>query len=155
MNSDAIVEAAMKYEGFASMRYRNRDMGKDPSGFDCSGFVLFVLLQVGFPISQEVRHCNQFFDRFGVLVHPDLHKKGDLVFFSRNGYCPNHMGIMISNDRYIHSPGKADRRVIVSHLKMTSLVPRIRARTEQIYNKNPIGFKRPAILNGRFHKMIK
>ena len=69
---------------------------------------------------------------------------GDLVFFSRDGLFPTHVGIMDSADSYIHSPGKDGTVVTVEHLAIRSIKKRTDNR-RQFYTFNPIGFKAPTL----------
>jgi hypothetical protein len=140
---------ALKYVGSHAIYYDGPEKGMSPTeGFDCSGFPTFLLKEVGFPNPENLRHVNEYFDRFGVFVHYGLQDAGDLVFFSWGGIYPRHMGILVSPERYVHvHQGK--RRIEARNLKQRIIEP-----TEgQIYNVNPIGFKRPAIRNDRFHML--
>lgn len=153
MQSDVIVQEAVKYLRCPAVRYRHKDQGQDPSGFDCSGYCGFVIRRVGFPLPEWIRHCNEFFDYFGVYVHHGLQRKGDLVFFSWKGAFPNHMGIMISDDAYIHSPGRDGSRIRISKLVLRNIPHRSDSSVTRLYSYNPIGFKRPSISEGRFHRI--
>ncbi len=124
----------------------------DPSiGFDCSGFVTYLIRSINIPLPEDVRHCNQYLDKFGVLIHWEARLPGDLVFFSRNGIRPTHMGIIISKTEYIHSPGTEDNFVKISPLALTQLPPKY---PDQFYFTNPIALKRLAFLNARWQKLI-
>ena len=77
--------------------------GRDPStGFDCSGFVRYVFAHA-IGIKLPTNSASQFLD--GLKVSRDEMKPGDLVFFhsGRNARI-SHVGIYISNGRFIHSP---------------------------------------------------
>lgn len=124
--------------------------GCDPqSGFDCSGLALHILVKTRIPIPEGMRHCNELFDLFGVLIHFGLQKRGDLVFFSRNGTAPSHVGIMISSNEFVHAPGKDGTKVEITSLKRAPIPI---STASQIYLENPIGFKRPAVRAGRWQK---
>ena len=122
-------------------------------GFDCSGFVRYVLLEAGLVIPdyidisgniKPIRHTNEFMDHYGVTVQHGLHQPGDLILFSRNGYLPTHIGIVSDNNNYIHSPGINGQRVRKDRIKRQ----KIRAKDGEgkaIYHTNPIGFKSPTI----------
>ena len=78
--------------------------GTSPStGFDCSGFTQYVYSHFGVSIGRTT--YNQIND--GVQVSKDNLKAGDLVFFGKGGV-PNHMGIYIGDNTYIHSPRTGD-----------------------------------------------
>ncbi|PIR80132.1 MAG: hypothetical protein COU25_01730 [Candidatus Levybacteria bacterium CG10_big_fil_rev_8_21_14_0_10_35_13] len=145
---DLIVEEALKWLETPSVLYSSPDVGITPQGgFDCSGFVKFILEKTGVELPPEIRHTSEFFDSFGVLVHLGLQKRGDLVFFSRSGASPTHMGIVTSETQYIHAPGTTNSYVEISELIQKPIDnPSISA----LYNVNPIGFKRYTIPNGRW-----
>jgi cell wall-associated NlpC family hydrolase len=77
--------------------------GRTPStGFDCSGFVRYVFAHaIGLQLPST--SATQF--REGVKVRRADIKPGDLVFFHTSGkHRISHVGIYISNGRFIHSP---------------------------------------------------
>jgi cell wall-associated NlpC family hydrolase len=74
--------------------------GASPSGFDCSGFVMFVFAQVGVSLPH---HAASIYN-YGVPVSRDQLEPGDLVFFDGLG----HMGIYIGNGQFIHAPHTGD-----------------------------------------------
>jgi cell wall-associated NlpC family hydrolase len=75
--------------------------GASPStGFDCSGFVMYVFAQVGVSLPH---HAASIFS-YGTPVSRDQLAPGDLVFFSGLG----HMGIYIGGNQFIHAPHTGD-----------------------------------------------
>ena len=74
--------------------------GASPSGFDCSGFVMYVYSQVGVSLP----HSTYAMWGMGVPVSQDQLQPGDLVFF----YGLGHMGIYVGGGQYIHSPHTGD-----------------------------------------------
>jgi cell wall-associated NlpC family hydrolase len=74
--------------------------GATPSGFDCSGLVMYVYAQLG--ISLPHFAAAQY--GFGTPVSRDQLQPGDLVFF--NGL--DHVGIYIGGDQMIHAPHTGD-----------------------------------------------
>jgi cell wall-associated NlpC family hydrolase len=74
--------------------------GASPSGFDCSGFVMYVFAQVG--ISLPHNAAAQY--GYGMPVSRDQLQPGDLVFFNGLG----HVGIYIGGGQFIHSPHSGD-----------------------------------------------
>lgn len=120
-------------------------------GFDCSGFVTYLLASIRFPLSRTIRHCSEYFDSFGVLVHQQRATIGDLIFFSRYGDRPTHMGILISPDEYIHAPGVNGTAVRIESYKVE---PILNTRNNQLYYQNPIGFKRLATGSGRWKNIL-
>ncbi len=144
MYTKRLVEIALKYLGATSIKYKGPEYGLNPEGFDCSGFVVFCLNQISFPFERSIRHCNDFFDFFGVLVHEEYSDQGDLIFLSRDGFRPTHMGIMIDRQTYIHAPGVNDSKVCVEK-KQSGQITQKRTDHPVIYSHNPIGFKRLTI----------
>ncbi|HEU4935516.1 MAG TPA: C40 family peptidase [Vicinamibacterales bacterium] len=94
-----ISGAALSLRG---VPYRNG--GRDPSGFDCSGFVWYVFDQHGVRVPRTV--SEQF--QAGIEVDPRDLRAGDLVFFDtiHNGVrqLATHVGIVIGGDEFVHAP---------------------------------------------------
>jgi peptidoglycan DL-endopeptidase CwlO len=90
-----VVGIAMQYLG---VPYRWG--GADPSGFDCSGFSMYVFAQVG--VSLPHHAASQY--GLGTAVSKDQLQPGDLVFFNGLG----HMGIYIGGGQFIHAPHTGD-----------------------------------------------
>ena len=74
--------------------------GASPSGFDCSGFSMYVFAQVG--VSLPHHAASQY--GMGVPVSRSELQAGDLVFFNGLG----HMGIYIGGGQFIHAPHTGD-----------------------------------------------
>jgi peptidoglycan DL-endopeptidase CwlO len=74
--------------------------GASPSGFDCSGFTMYVFSQVG--VSLPHNAAMQY--GYGSPVSRDALAPGDLVFFNGLG----HVGIYIGGNSFIHSPHSGD-----------------------------------------------
>lgn len=122
----------------------------DPdNGFDCSGFVTFLLRRLRWLDDTTIRHCNDYFDRYGILVHSLYRVPGDLVFFSRDGTRPTHVGILVSHDVYIHAPGMDGSLIHQSRLLARDIPTES---PNKLYSSNPIGFKRPALQQGRWRR---
>jgi len=77
--------------------------GHDPStGFDCSGFVRYVFAHAT-GMQLPTNSASQFLS--GLKVARADMKPGDLVFFHTHGRSAiSHVGIYISNGKFIHSP---------------------------------------------------
>lgn len=103
----AIVSIAMQYVG-----YRYRFGGSSPSGFDCSGFVYYVLNKAGIPAGRTIPYQIDL----GPRVSSSNLQPGDLVFFS-NTYKAglSHAGIYIGNGQFVHAENE-DTGVRVSQL---------------------------------------
>ena len=83
--------------------------GTTPSGFDCSGFVQYVLAQNGINIK---RTTYQQFEQ-GTAVDRSALSPGDLVFFrgsesEEDSMVPEHVGMYVGNDTFIHAPHTGD-----------------------------------------------
>ena len=76
--------------------------GASPSGFDCSGFVMYVFAQVG--ISLPHYTVAQWSYPNAVSVSRSDLQPGDLVFFAGLG----HVGIYIGGGEFIHAPHTGD-----------------------------------------------
>ena len=89
--------------------------GTSPSGFDCSGLMLYSYAQVGVQLPRTSR--SQF--RAGAYIPPnrvDLLQPGDMVFFGIGGD-PNrihHVGMYVGGGDFIHAPATGDVVRIVS-----------------------------------------
>jgi peptidoglycan DL-endopeptidase CwlO len=75
--------------------------GSSPSGFDCSGFVMYVYAQMGISVPHN---AAAQYSSVGVYVPRDQLEAGDLVFFDGLG----HVGIYIGGGQFIHSPHTGD-----------------------------------------------
>ena len=75
--------------------------GTTRAGFDCSGFVVYVMNNFGISVR---RVANDQFNNSGRRIDRSELAPGDLVFFSRNGggYI-HHVGIYIGNNEMIHA----------------------------------------------------
>jgi cell wall-associated NlpC family hydrolase len=74
--------------------------GASPSGFDCSGFTMYVYAQVG--ISLPHNAAMQY--GMGSPVGREFLQPGDLVFFNGLG----HVGLYIGGGQFIHAPHTGD-----------------------------------------------
>jgi cell wall-associated NlpC family hydrolase len=81
--------------------------GASPSGFDCSGLVMYVYAQLGI----ELPHFAAAQYRAGRHVSMHDLRRGDLVFF--DGL--DHVGIYVGGGRFIHAPHTGD------HVRISSL----------------------------------
>jgi peptidoglycan DL-endopeptidase CwlO len=90
-----VVGIAMQYLGVPYVYG-----GASPSGFDCSGFIMYVFAQVG--VSLPHNAAAQY--GYGTPVDRSQLQPGDLVFFNGLG----HAGIYIGGGSFIHSPHTGD-----------------------------------------------
>jgi cell wall-associated NlpC family hydrolase len=104
----AIVNIAMRYLGYPYVW-----AGSSPSGFDCSGFTMYVMnLALGVNIGHLVD--GQF--GAGVAVSAKALEPGDLVFF-QNTYKAglSHVGLYIGGGQMVHA-GSERTGVVVSNI---------------------------------------
>jgi cell wall-associated NlpC family hydrolase len=90
-----VVGIALRYLG---VPYRWG--GASPSGFDCSGFLMYVFAKVGVYLP----HSSYMQFRLGRFVPRSALQPGDAVFF--NG--ASHVGIYIGSGRFVHAPHTGD-----------------------------------------------
>jgi cell wall-associated NlpC family hydrolase len=72
--------------------------GASPSGFDCSGLVMYVYAQVGVSLAHYTVAQYNYSD--SVSVSKSQLQPGDLVFFAGLG----HVGIYVGGGNFIHAP---------------------------------------------------
>jgi peptidoglycan DL-endopeptidase CwlO len=96
--------------------------GASPSGFDCSGFVMYVYAQVG--VSLPHNAAAQY--GYGSPVSRSELAAGDIVFFNGLG----HNGLYIGNGQFIHSPHTGD-------------VVKISSLSDSWYASSYVGARRP------------
>jgi cell wall-associated NlpC family hydrolase len=112
-----IVAIAFRYRGTPY-----RWAGSSPSGFDCSGFVMYVYGRIGI---QLPHNSAQLWGVGKPVARKDL-QPGDIVFF--NGL--SHVGIYVGHGRFIHSPHSGD-------------VVRVQRLSESWYRTTYDGARRP------------
>lgn len=74
--------------------------GADPSGFDCSGLIMYAYAKIG--VSLPHNAAMQY--GLGTSVSKDQLQPGDLVFFHGLG----HNGMYIGGGQFIHAPRTGD-----------------------------------------------
>lgn len=96
VSPDALLQTALTLQG---VPYRWG--GDNPvTGFDCSGFVRYVLAQHQMPAPRTA--LEQF--RLGTRVDLTHVRAGDLVFFSTVAPGASHVGLAISSEEFVHAP---------------------------------------------------
>ena len=90
---EAVVRGAQSY---LNLPYKFG--GASPTGFDCSGLVLYLYNQHGFTMPHGV-----------IYMRPTLKltrnpQKGDVIFFLNDNGIAGHVGIYIDEERFIHAP---------------------------------------------------
>jgi murein DD-endopeptidase len=81
--------------------------GASPSGFDCSGLVMYSYKQAGVVLphgTDKQRAASR-------LIKVSELRRGDLLFFNQEGKKYGHMGIYVGDGRFVHAPssGKSVR----------------------------------------------
>ncbi len=77
--------------------------GASPSGFDCSGFTMYIYQGFGYALPHSATGQMSY----GVEVAKDQLQMGDLVFFLDTRYASSgasHVGIYIGGGNFIHAP---------------------------------------------------
>lgn len=80
--------------------------GNTPAqGFDCSGFVRYVLLENGLSLTE--RSSEEMYHAGWQAVGRGALKPGDLVFFQTGRQSRvNHVGIFVGDGQFIHAPAR-------------------------------------------------
>ena len=82
--------------------------GSTPSGWDCSGLVMWFYSDFGV----ELEHSATKQMNFGTITTKPI--AGDIISFSRNGKNAYHNGIYIGDGLYIHAPSRGRKTTISS-----------------------------------------
>lgn len=119
-NAASILKTALSYKG---VKYRFG--GATPTGFDCSGFVMYVFNKHGIKLPRTAD--IQFTVGKPIKNKKEL-KPGDLVFFETYEKGASHVGIYQGNDKFVHA--SSSRGVTLSGL------------SEEYYAKRYLGARR-------------
>lgn len=106
-----LVELAKQYLG---VRYKYG--GTSPSGFDCSGFVYYLMKALGTSVPRTA--SAQWSAGYTKVSQSEL-QPGDLVFFANTYSSSNyitHVGIYVGSGQFIHSSSPSSGGVIYSSL---------------------------------------
>ena len=74
--------------------------GSTPSGFDCSGLVLYSYHQAGLKVPRDTEHQRIA----STPVRLSSLRRGDLIFFDHAGKKNSHVGIYLGGGRFVHAP---------------------------------------------------
>ena len=101
------VRVAMRYAGTPYVWG-----GESHNGFDCSGFVIVVMRDLGY---RALPHSAAEQFSYGTAVAQELLKPGDLVFF-KNTYKQgvSHVGIYLGRRRFINAAGTGKGTIVSS-----------------------------------------
>ena len=89
---------------------RYRWGGMSPRGFDCSGFIGYVMRAVGVSLPRTTYAMWTE----GRPVLRDQLKLGDIVFFNTTRPGPSHAGIYVGNNQFVHSSSGFGRVTVTS-----------------------------------------
>ncbi|MBY9082416.1 C40 family peptidase [Paenibacillus sp. HN-1] len=92
--------------------------GTTTSGFDCSGFTMYVFNQIGVNLPHQSGSQYQMGD---AVSRSDL-RAGDLVFFNTSGKGVSHVGIYVGDGKFAHA--STSRGVIITSLSDSYYVNR-------------------------------
>ena len=110
VSGSAIVAEAQKYIGAPYVAG-----GASPSGFDCSGYVYYVLQNLGL---NPARTPSSQWTSLGTAVSKEDLQPGDLVFFiTASSGAVSHVGIYTGSGQFLHAPNS---RSTVSYSSLTT-----------------------------------
>jgi len=92
-----LIDGALDLVG---IRYR-RGGSSAESGFDCSGFVVYVFLE---QLGLRLPRTSGEISRAGEHVSRSDLKPGDLVFFNTLRRAFSHVGIYLGDNQFVHAP---------------------------------------------------
>jgi cell wall-associated NlpC family hydrolase len=99
VSSADILQTALNFRG-VPYRYG----GEDPqTGFDCSGFIRFVLARHHMTVPRTA--AEQF--QVGRRIQAKDIQAGDLVFFSTVAPGASHVGLALGPDEFVHAPASS------------------------------------------------
>ncbi|XZF75649.1 C40 family peptidase [Bacillus sp. AL-1R] len=101
--------------------------GVSPSGFDCSGFIYYVLKENGKPYGRT--NVSGYWHNNTLFQKVTTSQPGDLIFFQNTyTYGPSHIGIMLNENEFIQA--SSSRGVTISNIN------------ESYWKKHFLGYKR-------------
>ena len=107
-------------------------------------------------VQRPIRHANEFWDHYGAGIQT-LPESGDLIFFSRHGLYPTHIGIVRDEESFIHAPGNDDTKVVIEDI-IPQAISALRGEGRLLFTRNPIGYKAPTLLHAsptyRHHQQL-
>lgn len=84
--------------------------GTTTSGFDCSGFTMYIFSALGLKLPHQ---SGSQFEMGTSVTRQDL-RPGDLVFFNTSGRGVSHVGIYIGDEKFAHA--STSRGVVTNRL---------------------------------------
>lgn len=99
------IEELLSY-AYTLLNCKYRRGGTTPSGFDCSGFTMYVFSKIGLTLPHKALSQSNL----GAYISKAELIKGDLVFFKTlNSPVINHVGIYIGDGNFIHASSGSGR----------------------------------------------
>ncbi|HEY4392250.1 MAG TPA: C40 family peptidase [Paenibacillus sp.] len=92
--------------------------GTSTSGFDCSGFTMYVFNKIGVKLPHQ--SGSQY--KMGQSVSKDELIAGDLVFFNTSGSGVSHVGVYVGEGKFAHA--SSSKGVVISKLSEKYYVDR-------------------------------
>ncbi|EOS53390.1 MULTISPECIES: C40 family peptidase [Paenibacillus] len=92
--------------------------GTTTSGFDCSGFTMYVFSKIGIKLPHQ--SASQY--KMGTAVDKSELIEGDLVFFNTSGKGVSHVGIYVGDGKFAHA--SSSKGVVISKLSEKYYVER-------------------------------
>ncbi|MDQ0196403.1 C40 family peptidase [Paenibacillus wynnii] len=92
--------------------------GVSTSGFDCSGFTMYVFDKIGIDLPHQSGSQYQM----GTAVSRNELRAGDLLFFNTSGKGVSHVGIYVGDGKFAHA--SSSRGVTISTLSDSYYVNR-------------------------------
>ncbi len=80
--------------------------GMSPSGFDCSGFVVYTYKKI---TGKTLPRSSKGLYGSGTAVQKKNLQKGDILIFNTSGRGASHVAIYIGDNQFIHSANKGVR----------------------------------------------
>lgn len=100
--------------------------GSTPSGFDCSGFTMYVFQKINI----DLPHSASAQASMGIAVSKSELMPGDLVFFETYKKGISHVGIYIGGGNFIEA--SSSRGIAITSLSSSYYTPRYRGATRII-----------------------
>lgn len=101
--ADNIILEGTKYIG---TKYRYG--GISPSGFDCSGFVVYTYKQI---TGKTLPRSSAAIYKSGTAVKKNQLQKGDILVFNTSGRGASHVAIYIGNNKFLHASSSKGVRI--------------------------------------------
>ncbi|WP_435923307.1 C40 family peptidase [Paenibacillus sp. DYY-L-2] len=92
--------------------------GTTTSGFDCSGFTMYVFGKLGIKLPHQ--SAAQY--KMGTKVSQDELIAGDLVFYNTSGKGVSHVGVYVGNGKFAHA--SSSKGVVISKMSEKYYVER-------------------------------